>query len=196
MTWYPSLIWRERSVLIFCWVFVLLVQGHVPLPGYPSLSSCYIGFPQKRNLTKLQLLVQPMPPSASRCFLQAWYLDSKYFKRIDEFLFIVHGVPATKCIQVSTTASLRTRASPLTNGGVGESNFPMSFAQRRFWTFCLLTFLQCVAGMVVSTLCREYITNPEEDQIKREQVYRSAVPGDSWVGLSDTMLYETFQVCT
>jgi len=40
-----------------------------------------------------------------------------------------------------------------------------------FWTFCLLTFLQCVAGMVVSTLCREYITNPEEDQIKREQVY-------------------------
>jgi len=151
---------------------------------------------QKRNLTKLQLLVQPMPPSASRCFLQAWYLDSKYFKRIDEFLFIVHGVPATKCIQVSTTASLRTRASPLTNGGVGESNFPMSFAQRRFWTFCLLTFLQCVAGMVVSTLCREYITNPEEDQIKREQVYRSAVPGDSWVGLSDTMLYETFQVCT
>eukprot|EP00435_Cladocopium_sp_Y103_P037611 s944_g10.t1 len=40
-----------------------------------------------------------------------------------------------------------------------------------FWTFCLLTFLQCVAGMVVSTLCREYITNPEEDQSKREQVY-------------------------
>eukprot|EP00434_Breviolum_minutum_P040035 symbB.v1.2.035567.t1/scaffold4823.1/size34300/1 len=40
-----------------------------------------------------------------------------------------------------------------------------------FWTFCLLTFLQCVAGMVVSTLCREYITNHNEDLAKREEVY-------------------------
>lgn len=26
-----------------------------------------------------------------------------------------------------------------------------------FWSFCLLTFLQCVAGMVISTLCRDYL---------------------------------------
>ena len=47
--------------------------------------------------------------------------------------------------------------------------------ESRFWTFCLLTFLQCVAGMVVSTLCREYITNHNEDLAKREEVYRWGV---------------------
>lgn len=26
-----------------------------------------------------------------------------------------------------------------------------------FWSFCLLTFLQCVAGMVISTLCGDYL---------------------------------------
>ncbi|CAK9022352.1 unnamed protein product [Durusdinium trenchii] len=26
-----------------------------------------------------------------------------------------------------------------------------------FWSFCLLTFLQCVAGMIISTLCRDYL---------------------------------------
>ncbi|CAK9004091.1 unnamed protein product [Durusdinium trenchii] len=41
-----------------------------------------------------------------------------------------------------------------------------------FWTFCLLTFLQCVAGMVVSTLCREYVNDLNQDLSKREEVYR------------------------
>ncbi|CAE7875696.1 Cacna1i [Symbiodinium microadriaticum] len=41
-----------------------------------------------------------------------------------------------------------------------------------FWTFCLLTFLQCVAGMIVSTLCRDFIENPEFLLATREEVYR------------------------
>ena len=41
-----------------------------------------------------------------------------------------------------------------------------------FWTFCLLTFLQCVAGMIVSTLCRDYIENPEYPSVTRDEVYR------------------------
>ncbi|CAE7542101.1 NaCP60E [Symbiodinium natans] len=41
-----------------------------------------------------------------------------------------------------------------------------------FWTFCLLTFLQCVAGMIVSTLCRDYIEDPQFALATREEVYR------------------------
>ena len=26
-----------------------------------------------------------------------------------------------------------------------------------FWSFCLLTFFQCVSGLVISTLCRDFI---------------------------------------
>ncbi|CAJ1386040.1 unnamed protein product [Effrenium voratum] len=33
-----------------------------------------------------------------------------------------------------------------------------------FWSFCLLTFLQCVAGMIISTLCRDYITETTYSQ--------------------------------
>ena len=29
-----------------------------------------------------------------------------------------------------------------------------------FWSFCLLTFVQCVAGLILSTLCREFLTDP------------------------------------
>jgi len=32
-----------------------------------------------------------------------------------------------------------------------------------FWSFCLLTFLQCVAGMVISTLCRDYLLERIEE---------------------------------
>ena len=29
-----------------------------------------------------------------------------------------------------------------------------------FWSFCLLTFVQCVAGMILSTLCSDFINDP------------------------------------
>ena len=28
-----------------------------------------------------------------------------------------------------------------------------------FWSFCLLTFVQCVAGMILSTLCADFIND-------------------------------------
>ncbi|CAE7240934.1 Catsper1 [Symbiodinium sp. CCMP2592] len=41
-----------------------------------------------------------------------------------------------------------------------------------FWSFCLLTFVQCVAGMVVSTLCWEYLRDENFDAQLREDVFR------------------------
>ena len=40
-----------------------------------------------------------------------------------------------------------------------------------FWSFCLLTFLQCVAGLVISTLCRGFLENDEIDVGLRQEVY-------------------------
>lgn len=41
-----------------------------------------------------------------------------------------------------------------------------------FWTFLLLTFFQCVAGLVASTLCRDFIEDTTQDVKVREDVYR------------------------
>jgi hypothetical protein len=43
---------------------------------------------------------------------------------------------------------------------------------RLFWTFLLLTFFQCVAGLVASTLCRDFIEDTTQDVKVREDVYR------------------------
>ncbi|CAK9111473.1 Voltage-dependent T-type calcium channel subunit alpha-1I (Voltage-gated calcium channel subunit alpha Cav3.3) (Ca(v)3.3) [Durusdinium trenchii] len=40
-----------------------------------------------------------------------------------------------------------------------------------FWSFCLLTFVQCVAGLIMATLCRDFFTDPFYDQSIREQVF-------------------------
>ncbi|CAK9101100.1 Sodium channel protein 60E (Drosophila ion channel 60) (Drosophila sodium channel 1) (Protein smell-impaired 60E) (Sodium channel 2) (DmNav2) [Durusdinium trenchii] len=40
-----------------------------------------------------------------------------------------------------------------------------------FWSFCLLTFLQCVAGLIIGTLCRGYLSDPTIEPSKREEVY-------------------------
>ena len=48
----------------------------------------------------------------------------------------------------------------------------MSSIDMLFWSFCLLAFLQCVAGLVVSTLCREYLADATHDAALREQVFR------------------------
>eukprot|EP00434_Breviolum_minutum_P019270 symbB.v1.2.016982.t1/scaffold1297.1/size126219/6 len=41
-----------------------------------------------------------------------------------------------------------------------------------FWSFCLLTGIQCVAGMVVSALSREFIEDESQDPSVREAVFR------------------------
>lgn len=41
-----------------------------------------------------------------------------------------------------------------------------------FWSFCLLTGIQCVAGMVVSALSREFIEDESRDLQVREEVFR------------------------
>jgi len=41
-----------------------------------------------------------------------------------------------------------------------------------FWSFLLLTFVQCVAGMIVTTLCWEFIKDENQDVSVRESVYR------------------------
>jgi len=41
-----------------------------------------------------------------------------------------------------------------------------------FWSFLLLTFVQCVAGMIVTTLCWEFIKDENQDAKLREDVFR------------------------
>lgn len=36
-----------------------------------------------------------------------------------------------------------------------------------FWSFCLLTFVQSVAGLIISTLCGEFISNDGADMSLR-----------------------------
>lgn len=43
--------------------------------------------------------------------------------------------------------------------------------QMLFWSFCLLTFIQCVAGILASTLCLEFINNVDNDEMIRKEVY-------------------------
>lgn len=40
-----------------------------------------------------------------------------------------------------------------------------------FWSFCLLTFLQCVAGLVISTLCRGFLQDESVNVELRQEVY-------------------------
>jgi len=41
-----------------------------------------------------------------------------------------------------------------------------------FWTFCLLTFLQCIAGLVVGTLCRDFVADETIALQLRQDVFR------------------------
>ncbi|CAE7206989.1 CACNA1I [Symbiodinium natans] len=40
-----------------------------------------------------------------------------------------------------------------------------------FWSFCLLTFVQCVAGMILSTLCSDFINDPGRNLEIRKEVF-------------------------
>ncbi|CAJ1460502.1 unnamed protein product [Effrenium voratum] len=40
-----------------------------------------------------------------------------------------------------------------------------------FWSFCLLTFLQCVAGLIISTLCKDFIASEMNEAQAREDVF-------------------------
>ncbi|CAE7032049.1 Scn2a [Symbiodinium natans] len=40
-----------------------------------------------------------------------------------------------------------------------------------FWSFCLLTFIQCIAGMIVSALVREYLTDDSKLLEDRQKVW-------------------------
>jgi len=40
------------------------------------------------------------------------------------------------------------------------------------WSFCLLTFVQCVAGLVLATLCRDFIEEESNDPEVRGEVFR------------------------
>ncbi|CAJ1356992.1 unnamed protein product [Effrenium voratum] len=41
-----------------------------------------------------------------------------------------------------------------------------------FWSFCLLTFVQCIAGMILTTLCWDFVRDTAEDAKIREEVFR------------------------
>eukprot|EP00434_Breviolum_minutum_P014696 symbB.v1.2.012960.t1/scaffold906.1/size153294/5 len=41
-----------------------------------------------------------------------------------------------------------------------------------FWTFCLLTFMQCVAGLAVSTLCRSFLIDNDHDIETRKEIFK------------------------
>ena len=41
-----------------------------------------------------------------------------------------------------------------------------------FWSMCLLFFLQCVAGMIVSTICRDFIASPAHSPELRQEVFQ------------------------
>jgi len=40
-----------------------------------------------------------------------------------------------------------------------------------WWSFCLLAFVQCVAGMILSTLCQDFLTHEEYDMNLRKEVF-------------------------
>lgn len=40
-----------------------------------------------------------------------------------------------------------------------------------WWSFCLLAFVQCVAGMILSTLCQDFLSHEEYDSAVRKEVY-------------------------
>jgi len=40
-----------------------------------------------------------------------------------------------------------------------------------FWSFCLLVFFQCVAGLLISTLCRDFVRDPDQDPEIKERVF-------------------------
>lgn len=40
-----------------------------------------------------------------------------------------------------------------------------------FWSFCLLTFFQCVSGLVISTLCRDFIRDTSQPLELRRSVW-------------------------
>jgi len=40
-----------------------------------------------------------------------------------------------------------------------------------FWSFCLLAFFQCVAGLIISTLCRDFIRDPNQDSQTKVDVF-------------------------
>ncbi|CAJ1367651.1 unnamed protein product [Effrenium voratum] len=48
----------------------------------------------------------------------------------------------------------------------------MASVDMLFWTFCLLACVQCVAGMLVSGLCREFIEDSSQVLELREEVFR------------------------
>ena len=59
-----------------------------------------------------------------------------------------------------------------------------------FWSFCLLTFVQCVAGLIVSTLCRDFVTDanrdlalrdPRGDRMFDEKLLRLYTHGITWL---------------
>lgn len=40
-----------------------------------------------------------------------------------------------------------------------------------FWSFCLLAFIQCIAGILASTLCLEFMNNKDNDEMVRREVF-------------------------
>lgn len=40
-----------------------------------------------------------------------------------------------------------------------------------FWSFCLLAFFQCVAGLIISTLCHDFIRDPDQDPQTKVDVF-------------------------
>jgi len=41
-----------------------------------------------------------------------------------------------------------------------------------WWSFCLLAFVQCVAGMILGTLCQDFIENVDVDMALRVEVFQ------------------------
>ncbi|CAJ1423454.1 unnamed protein product [Effrenium voratum] len=53
-----------------------------------------------------------------------------------------------------------------------------------FWSFCLLTFVQCVAGLIISTLCLEFIADESADLALRTLLLLPAAPAADDAGFA------------
>lgn len=49
-----------------------------------------------------------------------------------------------------------------------------------FWSFCLLTFVQCVAGLIVSTLCRDFVLDLNRELALRDRGRDRGVIQTGW----------------
>ncbi|CAJ1421749.1 unnamed protein product [Effrenium voratum] len=99
-------------------------------------------------------------------FLSFWALLADSNVNVNPVLFRLLRIgKMARAIRMVTMNSVLQSLQILTRCLVSSTNM-------LFWTFCLLTFFQCVAGMVAATLCRGFLEDESQDLGLRNEVFK------------------------